>query len=721
MQCDESKPDCMRCERSGKACWYGSPDLRWLDATSWAAVKSKRARGEDVKVHPVQIAEPTCSPDPPQTDSQTTRGRDGSLPQGSESSALGISSTDGINNCHQLAVSEKSFLELVASENFTADSTSGSLEDSTLYTPGTYGLIWGDEGSASLKYRRTMDLNEDPSNASRSDLLDDSVLLTHYASHELPELSRLVSVLKPPSSCQHAAGPQQWLATKTSPITEHDYFPLSLGLQDTSLSATSRKYLTHFATHVTGLLPRSMEPVRGFLVGSDIALCAAIAVGAAHMANLHGKYTTRFRTGGTHLWVPDVGHRVTAFRYVGNALSLAAKRHSPDVAVLVLAQILLSFVELELGTFDGLRRYLHSIDDLVYENQHDLLTCPNGSSLLGVVSDCRSFHRFMCGPWTTQPPLSKVDRFWARLESRSVSEEALLQKIGSDALLMLNRLSLFESLRHSLVRPHHIRDRLIDIISPWLIPEHKSNAWSESEIVHGHHMACVGMELLSKQAGRCRTPRGILCSGGCEYFDISSQADDPADTPDRLNSKTGPLRFESHESAMRVADYAFSQMICDEEIVRKIVSPRGSPTCFKARRWLEVLMRISKGLDMSTCLQRNTYRRGILSMLFQGAVLTGNAKALDLIQKYYKDANISDRAWEDPTFPTRQTAPVIELVKDQLKQNRKILLASWLEQACDTKATIKSTQPMPISLVLYGMEASGQPFGECVLLDNLPL
>ncbi|KAL3965566.1 hypothetical protein ACCO45_002570 [Purpureocillium lilacinum] len=654
-KCDESKPDCMRCERSGKACWYGSPDLRWLDATSWAAVKSKRARGEDVKVHPVQIAEPTCSPDPPQTDSQTTRGRDGSLPQGSESSALGISSTDGTNNCHQLAVSEKSFLELVASENFTADSTSGSLEDSTLYTPGTYGLIWGDEGSASLKYRRTMDLNEDPSNASRSDLLDDSVLLTHYASHELPELSRLVSVLKPPSSCQHAAGPQQWLATKTSPITEHDYFPLSLGLQDTSLSATSRKYLTHFATHVTGLLPRSMEPVRG----------------------------------------------VTAFRYVGNALSLAAKRHSPDVAVLVLAQILLSFVELELGTFDGLRRYLHSIDDLVYENQHDLLTCPNGSSLLGVVSDCRSFHRFMCGPWTTQPPLSKVDRFWARLESRSVSEEALLQKIGSDALLMLNRLSLFESLRHSLVRPHHIRDRLIDIISPWLIPEHKSNAWSESEIVHGHHMACVGMELLSKQAGRCRTPREILCSGGCEYFDISSQADDPADTPDRLNSKTGPLRFESHESAMRVADYAFSQMICDEEIVRKIVSPRGSPTCFKARRWLEVLMRISKGLDMS-------------------AVLTGNAKALDLIQKYYKDANISDRAWEDPTFPTRQTAPVIELVKDQLKQNRKILLASWLEQACDTKATIKSTQPMPISLVLYGMEASGQPFGECVLLDNLP-
>jgi len=107
-------------------------------------------------------------------------------------------------------------------------------------------------------------------------------------------------------------------------------------------------------------------------------------------------------------------------------------------------------------------------------------------------------------------------------------------------------------------------------------------------------------------------------------------------------------------------------------------------------------------------------------MLFQGAVLTGNAKALDLIQKYYKDGNISDRAWEDPTFPTRQTAPVIELVKDQLKQNRKILLASWLEQACDTKATIKSTQPMPISLVLYGMEASGQPFGECVLLDNLP-
>ncbi|KAL4877011.1 Aldehyde/histidinol dehydrogenase [Aspergillus karnatakaensis] len=80
------------------------------------------------------------------------------------------------------------------------------------------------------------------------------------------------------------------------------------------------------------------------------------------MTNLHVRYIPHHGTGLLQQGVDESRHRANAFRYVGKVLSLATPQHTPDVSLLKAANTLLAFVELELGTFDGLYSYICNIN-----------------------------------------------------------------------------------------------------------------------------------------------------------------------------------------------------------------------------------------------------------------------------------------------------------------------------------------------------------------------
>ncbi|KAJ4207135.1 hypothetical protein NW767_002386 [Fusarium falciforme] len=428
-----------------------------------------------------------------------------------------------------------------------------------------------------------------------------------------------------------------------------------------------------------------------------------MAIGAANLANLQGSYT-HYQSTGLQLWVPDHRHRLDALNYAGKALSLATRGPLVGVDVLVSAHILLSFVELELGTFDGLHRYLGSLDDLVYKTKDRLLGYERGQDLLTAAVHARTTQRYIVGPWSTSTAPSERENFWLGLERQLSSDSISFQKAGSDAYLIVQRIRLIITMQHNRTSPNPVMEALIKqflpLIAPDLVPRHGEQP-SELSLKQAYEQSIAEIRHL---------------------WGILSVLKPPSDSLSQLGSslESEPIRLESHERAMHAADYAFFQILCDETLVQSLAQPPKACTLAtdgQAAHWLQVLMSVARGLDIAKCAHRNMYRRGICSMLFLAGLLCRDMGIFDLLEEVLDKILAQGSGWEDVTFPTLLARPTIKVVRDQLKLGRVILLASTMTEDFDKSCTIVSTRLSQVLLV-HGIEANGELFDDAVPLGG---
>ncbi|UPL03957.1 hypothetical protein LCI18_014891 [Fusarium solani-melongenae] len=465
-------------------------------------------------------------------------------------------------------------------------------------------------------------------------------------------------------------------------------------------------YMTHFAVHVCDILPRSLEAVSTAAKGKAVLQNATMAIGAANLANLQGSYT-RHQSTGLQLWVPDHRHRLDALNYAGKALSLATRGPLVGVDVLVSAHILLSFVELELGTFDGLHRYLGSLDDLVYKTKDKLLGYEKGQDLLTAAVHTRTTQRYIVGPWSTSTAPSEKENFWLGLERQLLSDSTSFQKAGSDAYLIIQRIRLIITMRHNRASPSPVMEALIKqflpLIAPDLVPRHDEQP-SELSLKQAYKQSITRIRHFSRLIFALKPPEPLSQKGHA------------------LESES--IWFESHERAMHAADYAFFKILCDENLAQNlaplsepfILAADGPATDGEASHWLQVLMSIARGLDIAKCAQRNMYRRGICSMLFLAGLLCRDIGVLDLLEEVLDKILARGSGWEDVTFPTLLARPTIQAVRDQLKLGRVILLASTMTEDFDKSCTIVSNRLSQVLLV-HGIEANGELYDDAVPLS----
>ncbi|RMJ11953.1 hypothetical protein CDV36_008404 [Fusarium kuroshium] len=354
--------------------------------------------------------------------------------------------------------------------------------------------------------------------------------------------------------------------------------------------------MTHFAIHVCDILPPSLEAMSIAARGKSTLHNASMAIGAANMANLQGSYT-RNQSTSLQAWVPDPHHRLDALKYAGKALSLARRDQIIGVDVLVSVHLLLSFVELELGTFDGLHRYLSSLDDLIYKTKDKLLGYEKGQDLLVAAVHARTTQRYIVGPWSTWTTLSERERFWVGLERQVLSNSASFQKAGSDAYLVIQRVRLIITMQHHRMSPNPVTEDLIKQLSPHIAPDFAEQE-SELDLAEAYRQSITEIRHLSR---------------------LSSGKKPPSDSLSQLGHSVEcePMQFESHERAMHAADYAFFQILCDKNLVRNfaplpesfILQTDGPATNGQASHWLQILIRIARGLDIAKCAHRNIYKR----------------------------------------------------------------------------------------------------------------
>ncbi|KEZ38967.1 hypothetical protein SAPIO_CDS10319 [Scedosporium apiospermum] len=163
------------------------------------------------------------------------------------------------------------------------------------------------------------------------------------------------------------------------------------------------------------------------------------------MANLQGIFMKSSRNPASSPWAPNHTHKISALQYTGTALSLARREVVQGVDVLVATNLLLSFVEMEMGTFEGLRRYLKSIGQLIFRTHHKLEVPKCSSKLLPGIASSRPILKHVAGQ-THRPDLAgacgklleELGSLSARFHARKPPRGLPLSELGEGTVDVLS-------------------------------------------------------------------------------------------------------------------------------------------------------------------------------------------------------------------------------------------------------------------------------------------
>lgn len=228
-------------------------------------------------------------------------------------------------------------------------------------------------------------------------------------------------------------------------------------------------YLHHFEDYVLRDLPVNPEAIRSIAQGRPSVLCALMALGAANLAVLHGTFGSE--SGRANIpWSPNELHKNNALRLTGMGLSMSMETVRSNAIAAVATHLILSLAEVHLGTYDGLRQYCRSIEDMIFRTYDSLSDLRYGNYIVSGVANLRTTMRVLAGSWHPARTMSDVDQFWLRMERGVCPDSIVMQDLASDALLIYHRLVLFKMMLFNLESPSNALGTVIQRLLPQFYP-----------------------------------------------------------------------------------------------------------------------------------------------------------------------------------------------------------------------------------------------------------
>lgn len=458
--------------------------------------------------------------------------------------------------------------------------------------------------------------------------------------------------------------------------------------QQTPFSADGL-YANHFANHVTHILPPILRILCGTVIGSTITNHAAMALGAANLARLRSSS----RRGLPGLSPLDDGtHRVNSLRHVGAVLRLS-RYETMNIASVIAVQLLLSFVELEIGDLDGFESYVRSIDGYLGNRGREY-----SEELINDTVDLRQLAYPGDPQYTLLRDLraSQPNLDWS---ITNVADSAQFRFVGSDAVELNFQVAILTAMQMNAGNPSHALQIMIDRYRPTAL---NSAMRKESVFYAAAETRRIKLRLqkLAEHLQTCNAPPGLSS--------LLMQEEDwtlPFTTNKLVTIDSGGIiRFESHEQAMDAADYVFARALCDE--TPHFVAPGTKPLDTLPTKWLRLLTRIAEGLDMKECARRNKYRRGIVSMLSYANMFWSDARITSLLRQLTSGLTVLGEEWEDFNTPLEVVDLITQVTRECQSQGAKI---------CMTSVRFSKKEPgspegsRPAFITLYGQEATGRP------------
>lgn len=462
--------------------------------------------------------------------------------------------------------------------------------------------------------------------------------------------------------------------------------------------SADRLYANHFANHVTHILPPILRILCGTVIGSTVTNHAAMALGAASLARLRSS-CSRGIPGLPPL--DDATHRVNSLRHVAAVLKLS-RRATMNIASVIAVQLLLSFVELEIGDLDGFESYVRSIDgylgnqgteyseELTYDTVDLRQLAYPGDPRYTLLRDLRA----------SQPSLD-----WS---ITNVADSAQFRFVGSDAVELNFQLALLTAMKMHAGNPSQALQIMFDRYRPTGL-----KSATDKAVVTNAAAECRQIKLrlrkLAEHLQTCNAPLGL------SSLPMQDKDGTLAFIANKLVTidSDGIIRFESHELAMDAADYVFARALCDETPHFIASGPEtldNLPT-----KWLCLLIRIAEGLDMKECARRNKYRRGIVSMLSYVNMFWSDARITSLLSRLTASLAAMGEEWEDFNTPLEVVDLITQVTRECQSKGSKIRMTSV---RFSKKVPDSSEGSHPASITLYGIEATGRPLDFFLEIDS---
>ncbi|KAL4861329.1 hypothetical protein BDV12DRAFT_69510 [Aspergillus spectabilis] len=190
---------------------------------------------------------------------------------------------------------------------------------------------------------------------------------------------------------------------------------------------------------------------------------------------------------------------------------------------------------------------------------------------------------------------------------------------------------------------------------------------------------------------------------------------------DSILGHSAPVRFHSHDAALNFAYYVVARMMQCTSLLRQLQIPylnHFGPLCAEEEVWVEVLVKIAKGVNLKDSISKNTYTIGFSSLML-AAILRCNNVPLGIEIENWLETLRSLHPTEEGAFPIYQTLGVVKAVNQQRIMGREIFGVTLPIDDAGGKPKFTAYNSQSISpLVLHGRcLVAGELFTECALID----
>jgi hypothetical protein len=385
-------------------------------------------------------------------------------------------------------------------------------------------------------------------------------------------------------------------------------------------SSLSEYYFTQWHNGVAPLLPPVFRDITTEMPDFQPLRNAVLAISAAYVAHLESLIVRTAHRNRRSYYIPQKDHQYQSLQYyntvikgIGQCVEMLPQMKSLDV----LATLLLSYYfELDSGSFTGGIGHMTVIDKFLASHEAEIRSYRVGKKLLSTWMNLRSqFVNRYLGSHIPSMPNYKIDTFpLNRTIDNGESHHDSITIMMCDCKLLSRRIILDLCVARGQCRNANSNPPLEKVLTQMSLPKSRQESISQLAAIDDGYW-----KSLAKQRARLDEWHSTLDlselpveSYVSQHQDVTGQSTNESEIIEVL-----PLKFHTFEAAMNYAYYAHAQMMCSHYMMHRLTSSKYVVPAFtrKESPWVELLLRITAGLNISDCIYRNIFNAGILSIL----------------------------------------------------------------------------------------------------------
>ncbi|OJJ01954.1 hypothetical protein ASPVEDRAFT_654039 [Aspergillus versicolor CBS 583.65] len=728
-KCDEGKPDCRRCIMAGTDCQYDGVTLKFREATQWAAhkVEARRCLAET----------------PPPSTNDSLEERSGSLTE--PQPLLAASYDDTLNNAaadeeRNGGTADTSRTPVTFEEDSPHHAMSNSLASPTwAEVPLDFDLLPSADADtfnellSQLSWvgprNQPWEISPPPSSSQREAIAqpntpDDTLV---YDGSTTEQLCSGMITTPPPQQQQQTRRPLKGDVMVSHPPLKARKPP------PTKVPVSHRVYLAHFRVAVLHAFPLELPFLWALAIDSPVVRCAALALAAANLANLQGKQKDH------STWAPMSIHSAKAAAFSTQANQMLEGGSDVALNARLTAMLLLVYHELEAGSFSDAFHSLSILSAAILDHAKTILSLPEGPELIRWWLHVRCLTGGAHTPLNPYGHENPTEPLASRLEMSVATAAQVIDLIGTQGKQLWERVLLGRCFRAIGDTPASTMKKVADwvgILKGNLLCDRGAFGLSEtSDYFLTEEELFAELRTLKMMLATCETPSALRRTATTTATNTATAREGIVDF----------TQITTHREVMEAVDYAFAQIVCDEQLLHALATDPASLPCqfprdsdrdrnsdgdsvpshpLKPARtrtptptnpWAAAILRLAARVDASQCGRENAYRRGgILNTLYYtGLFCPGHvpSRSIHATVQRMLDARVHA---ESPFFPVHAFLGYQRALEREIRQSgRTIFFACLTYDEWTPKDKLFSKGENELVIVV-GAEADGRYFHDLV-------